>query len=85
MIDSNSEQLLSLADAAKSLPARRSGKRPHLSCIYRWTTTGCRGVVLECIQIGATRCTSREALGRFFAALPGPNHVDQPQVEVAPV
>ena len=69
MIDPNSEALISLADAAKSLPRRRRGKRPHLSCIYRWTTVGCRGVVLESIQIGGTRCTSREALARFFGRL----------------
>lgn len=69
MIDVSSEHLISLAEAARSLPARRAGKRPHVSCIYRWTTTGCRGVVLESVQIGATRCTSREALERFFGAL----------------
>jgi hypothetical protein len=69
MIDVSSEHVISLADAARLLPARRAGKRPHVSCIYRWTTTGCRGVVLEKVQIGATRCTSREALERFFSAL----------------
>ena len=69
MIDVSTEHVISLADAARLLPARRAGKRPHVSCIYRWTTTGCRGVVLESVQIGATRCTSREALERFFAAL----------------
>ena len=69
MIDVSTEHVISLADAARGLPARRAGKRPHVSCIYRWTTTGCRGVVLEAVQIGATRCTSREALERFFGAL----------------
>ncbi|MFC1597191.1 DUF1580 domain-containing protein [Planctomycetota bacterium] len=69
MIDPNCETLISLADAAKSLPARRGGKRPHVSCLYRWTTTGCKGVVLESLQCGGTRCTSKEALARFFRAL----------------
>jgi hypothetical protein len=68
-IDVSLEDLVSLNEAARSLPARRAGKRPHVSCIYRWTVAGCRGVVLESVQIGATRCTSREALTRFFAAL----------------
>jgi len=68
-IDIASEEVISLADAARSLPARRGGKRPHVSCLYRWTTSGCRGIVLESVQIGATRCTSKEALDRFFAAL----------------
>jgi hypothetical protein len=69
MIDPLAETLISLADAAKSCPKRRGGKKTHVSCIYRWTTVGCRGVVLESIQIGGTRCTSHEALARFFARL----------------
>jgi len=69
MIDPNEETLLSLTQAAKTLPARRGGKRAHVSCLYRWTTAGCKGVVLESIQVGGTRCTSREALGRFFQRL----------------
>ena len=69
MIDVSAEHLISLAEAARLLPARRAGKRPHVSCLYRWTTVGCRGVVLESVQIGGTRCTSREALERFFSAL----------------
>ena len=62
------EQLLPLSDAARLVP-RRNGRTAHFSSIYRWTTNGCHGVVLESLQCGATRCTSREALGRFFAAL----------------
>lgn len=69
MIDPKTETLLSLADAARLLPRRRAGKKPHVSCLYRWTTTGCKGVVLESLQCGGTRVTSREALGRFFEAL----------------
>ena len=69
MIDPSTETLISLIDAARSLPARRRGKRPHVSCAYRWTKTGCRGVILESIQVGGTRCTSKEALARFMEAL----------------
>ena len=69
MIDPLTEELISLAAAAASLPARRGGKRPHVSCLYRWTVAGCQGVVLDSIQVGGTRCTSREALCRFFADL----------------
>jgi hypothetical protein len=68
-INTRIEELISLADAARLLPARRRGKKPHISCLYRWTTTGCRGVVLESVMVGGTRCTSREALTRFIAAL----------------
>jgi hypothetical protein len=69
MIDSRTEEILSLTEAARRLPIRRGGKRPHLSCLYRWTVSGCRGVVLESISIGGTRCTSAEALQRFFDRL----------------
>ena len=69
MIDISCESMVSLTEAAKSLPRRRAGKKPNIATFYRWTTVGCRGVVLEFLQIGATRCTSREALQRFFDAL----------------
>jgi hypothetical protein len=69
MIDPNTETLVSLAEAAKSLAARRQGKRPRVSCLYRWTKAGCKGVVLESLQCGGTRCTSKEALARFFRRL----------------
>ena len=69
MIDPTTETLLSLADAARLLPRRRAGKKPHVSCLYRWTKTGCKGVILESIQVGGTRCTSKAALSRFFRRL----------------
>lgn len=69
VIDTNAEEIISLANATKRLPVRRAGKKPHVSTLYRWTDQGCRGVVLESIQIGGTRCTSVEALERFFERL----------------
>lgn len=69
MIDPLTEQVISLAAAARLCPQRRHGKRPSISCIYRWTTNGCRGVVLESIQVGGTRCTSSQAMARFFHRL----------------
>jgi hypothetical protein len=78
-VDPNSETVVSLLEAAKSLPARRRGKKPHVSCLYRWTTSGCRGVILESIQVRGTRCTSREALARFFRRL---THDNSPSPEV---
>lgn len=68
-IDPLSETLISLTDAARLLPARRGGKRPHVSCLYRWTVSGCKGVILESLQCGGTRVTSKEALSRFLEAL----------------
>lgn len=69
MIDSTRETLIALADVPANLPDRRGGRRPHISCVYRWSQRGCRGVVLETLQIGGTRCTSLEALQRFFERL----------------
>jgi hypothetical protein len=69
MINPNVESLVALSDVCNLLPPRRGGKKPHVSCIYRWTTAGCRGEILESIQVGGTRCTSREALARFFERL----------------
>jgi hypothetical protein len=60
------EELVSLTEATKLLPKRRKGKRPNVATLYRWTTIGVRGIVLESVQVGGTRCTSREALQRFF-------------------
>jgi hypothetical protein len=82
-IDPNSECILSLAEAASTLPRRRAGKRPHVSCIYRWTTIGCKGIVLESIQIGCTRCTSREAMARFFRRLTQGDTADLPPVRTS--
>jgi Protein of unknown function (DUF1580) len=69
MIDSAHENLISLADVPGQLPDRRGGKRPHVSCVYRWAQRGIRGVRLEVLQIGGTKCTSLEALQRFFERL----------------
>lgn len=77
MIDPLSEQIVSLTDATKFLPTRRGGKRPHISCIYRWTVSGCKGVKLESLQVGGTRCTSREALARFFERLSQATGIDR--------
>src|SRR4051794_26071708 len=68
-IEISAESVITLANAAEALPRRRGGRKTHVSTLYRWATIGCRGVQLETIQIGATRCTSREALQRFFERL----------------
>jgi hypothetical protein len=69
VIDSTTEALLPLAHAAELLPRRRRGRKAHVSTLHRWATVGCRGIVLETLQVGGTRCTSAEALQRFFESL----------------
>lgn len=68
MIDVRTEEVLTLAEAAKLkfLPRRRRGAKPHLATLHRWATHGSHGVVLETVRIGSTLCTSVEAVVRFI-------------------
>lgn len=68
------EQTLSLAQAARRLPALRGGKSPHPATLFRWATAGRKGrngtiIRLEIWRVGGTNCTSIEALLRFFDRL----------------
>ncbi len=83
MIDAATEPLISLADVPGHLPKRRGGKRPSISCIYRWAQRGVRGVRLEILQVGGTKCTSLEALQRFFERLSAPSNCGAPPVRSA--
>ena len=69
MIDSQREHVIHFKQASDELPRRRRGQKIHNSCWHRWATNGLRGIVLETIQVGGTRCTSREAVQRFFERL----------------
>ena len=65
-------QLLTLREAARLLPRRRRGRPMHVATLHRWATHGLRGVRLETVQVGGARCTTREALQRFFERLADP-------------
>lgn len=60
MIDVATEELITLAQAAKRLPAR-----PALTTLWRWRKNGVGGRRLESIVMGGKVYTSVEALGRF--------------------
>jgi hypothetical protein len=64
-----SEDLVTLTAAAALLPHRRSGRPTHPSTLFRWASMGLRGAKLEIVQVGGTKCTSRQALARFFEKL----------------
>jgi Protein of unknown function (DUF1580) len=68
-IDLKTEEAVTLAEAAKHLPALRKGRRIHLSTLYRWTSRGVSGVRLESLKLGRTVVTSKEALQRFAEKL----------------
>lgn len=74
-IDFSKEDLLSLTDAARSLP-KVNGKRPHVTTVWRWARFGLNGVCLEYVRLGSRICTSTQALGRFANALAA---VDMPK------
>ncbi len=86
MIDLTNEQVLSLAQAAKhpALPRRRAGKRVHIATLHRWATRGCRGIQLETIRFGGTRCTSLEAVQRFCERLSDADPCVSAQISVTP-
>ena len=56
---------VALTDVPGLLP-KRNGKKVHHSTIYRWTTKGARGRVLESRLIGGVRYTTVAALNRFL-------------------
>ena len=70
MLDLTSEIPLSLAAAARLVPAARNGKKTHLSTLLRWILQGVRlpsgeVVRLEAIRLGSRWMTSKAALQRF--------------------
>lgn len=68
-IDIRTETVLALADVPDHLPRRRGGRRVAAATVHRWARKGLRGLKLEVIQVAGTRCTSVEALQRFFDRL----------------
>ncbi len=78
MAISLSETIVTLKEACAYFPATRQGKKAHVSRLYRYTTRGCRGVVLESVQCGATRCTSLRAIETFFQRLTAESGASQP-------
>jgi hypothetical protein len=75
------ESVVTLTEAAKLLPRRRRGCKVHASCVYRWAQVGLKSasgmvVRLETVQVGGTKCTSKEALQRFFDRLQAPSPLE---------
>jgi hypothetical protein len=68
-IDISHEMPITFAEATSYVPRRRRGRKASVTTLYRWATTGVRGILLETIQIGGSRCTSVAALQRFFDRL----------------
>ena len=69
MIDIDKESLVTLADAAKSLPRATRGKPVHVKTVARWALAGLHGIVLDTVMVGGRRMTSVQACKRFFHEL----------------
>jgi hypothetical protein len=76
MIDVLAEELIRPIEAAALFPRSRRGKRIHVSAVYRFMTTGCRGVILESVK-SPRLATSRQAIARFIDRL---SNLDRPNV-----
>ena len=74
MIDIRSEKLIPLRDVPSLpwIPPRRKGSRLAVETVHRWATNGIRGVKLETVCAGDTRCTTEAGLLRFFERLNQP-------------
>ena len=76
MIDVETENLMSLAEATRHRAFVRDGKPLHVATVYRLITRGLIGttgerVILESFKGPCGRRTSREAIVRFVARLSG--------------
>lgn len=75
MINIQNERLLPLREVPdlEIIPRRRAGSRLDVTTVFRWALHGQRGVKLETVKIGGQRCTSINALQRFFDSLSAPS------------
>ena len=67
MIDIETEDLVLLKNLAEHLP-KRNGRPVATSTLWRWSSTGVKGVQLETVLVGGQRYSSLEAFRRFVAA-----------------
>lgn len=86
MIDVANESCLSLAQAAKLIPAGRQGRPTSMATVFRWVLMGAQGpggqrIRLEAVRMGGRWITSKEALQRFAERLT-PRFDDGPGVKM---
>jgi predicted transcriptional regulator len=64
-----SKRLYTLREAVNLFPKQPNGKPINLATLYRYTTTGLRGVILASVQAGNTRAVTEDAVAAFFEEL----------------
>lgn len=77
-IDPITDRLLPLREAADLFPRRRKGTKVNIATLWRWMTTGSRGVVLETVRVGSQNYTTEQAIRDFIAAQSQPTAVSAP-------
>lgn len=65
------DRLISLSAAVQLawLPRKKNGKAIHVITLVRWALRGLRGVRLQTVKVGRTRCVTEQALLDFFESL----------------
>jgi hypothetical protein len=66
MIDSELGSYFAISEVPNRIPKTSRGRRVSIATVVRWSTKGLKGIKLETIRIGGTRCTCDDALRRFF-------------------
>jgi Protein of unknown function (DUF1580) len=77
MIDTVAERPIPLDQIPPEAIPGRGGNPVHKVTLSLWHRRGIRGIRLETIMVGGRRCTSLEALSRFYQAIsqkPDPHH-----------
>jgi hypothetical protein len=87
--DLQNDTPMSLPDAAVYL-GKLTGRKPHVSTLWRWCLKGCKGVKLDSICIGNKRLVTAAAIELFVESLstarevhPGSQPPDQAHPTVA--
>lgn len=65
-LDLCTEDLITLNQACKEFPKPRGRNSISFPTVYRYTTKGRKGVVLESVKIGRDRLTTKQAVTRFL-------------------
>jgi hypothetical protein len=68
LIVANREQPIPLDVICLEVPGE-GNEHAHEGTLSRWCRVGVRGIRLESVLCGVRRCTSREAIGRFYERL----------------
>jgi Protein of unknown function (DUF1580) len=85
MIDTIAERPIPLRRIPAAAIPGLGDKPVRPDTLHRWCLLGVRGIRLECVMVGGRRCTSIEALNRFFQAVTAAANGDRQPMAGVPV